>query len=288
MKEKTCKTVRFYYGIAMAVMTVVVGALFIWQVLDIYLTGTSPNYTGEQIFSRKIVSDHLATIAPAFWLWIAMIIAGFVLWEIFPVNPKRAAYRDNVYALNRLKRKLPDRVNETFSNSVGYIKREELIILTLKLCCAALYIAGAIYCIVYLANPAHFPKTDVTGEMLNMAKHVMPCALIALALSCGVVAYENHSAKKQLAEVKKMVAARKNDLGGTGVNTKSDNKIINFFYKIKARVGAITSDKRFVLGVRIAIGCLGLAFIIAGAVNGSVHSVLVKAINICTECIGLG
>ena len=39
---------------------------------------------------------------------------------------------------------------------------------------------------------------------------------------------------------------------------------------------------------RIAILCLGVLFIILGVMNGGSRDVLVKAINICTECIGLG
>ena len=33
MKVKTCKTVRLVSGVLLSAMTVIVGALFIWQVL---------------------------------------------------------------------------------------------------------------------------------------------------------------------------------------------------------------------------------------------------------------
>ena len=39
---------------------------------------------------------------------------------------------------------------------------------------------------------------------------------------------------------------------------------------------------------RICLLVLGVAFIIWGILNGGMHDVFVKAINICTECIGLG
>lgn len=43
------------------------------------------------------------------------------------------------------------------------------------------------------------------------------------------------------------------------------------------------------LGIaRITVLCLGVLFIILGVMNGGARDVLVKAINICTECIGLG
>lgn len=39
---------------------------------------------------------------------------------------------------------------------------------------------------------------------------------------------------------------------------------------------------------RLTILSIGILFIILGVVNGGSRDVLVKAINICTECIGLG
>lgn len=49
-----------------------------------------------------------------------------------------------------------------------------------------------------------------------------------------------------------------------------------------------SADKIILLCTRIAVGGLAIAFIIAGALNGGASDVLTKAINICTECIGLG
>ena len=48
-----------------------------------------------------------------------------------------------------------------------------------------------------------------------------------------------------------------------------------------------TDEKKTAIA-RIAIICLGVLFIILGSMNGGARDVLVKAINICTECIGLG
>ncbi len=48
------------------------------------------------------------------------------------------------------------------------------------------------------------------------------------------------------------------------------------------------TDSRAVLAARIALLAAGILFIGLGAANGGLWDVLVKAINICTECIGLG
>lgn len=40
--------------------------------------------------------------------------------------------------------------------------------------------------------------------------------------------------------------------------------------------------------LRLALLVLALTLIVLGVLNGGLHSVLIKAVNICTECIGLG
>lgn len=53
MKEKTCKSVRLSYGIIFGAFTLVVGALFIWQVLDVYITGTAEGFQGAHPFEGE-------------------------------------------------------------------------------------------------------------------------------------------------------------------------------------------------------------------------------------------
>lgn len=48
------------------------------------------------------------------------------------------------------------------------------------------------------------------------------------------------------------------------------------------------SGKIMRLCARVAVGVVAVAFIIAGILNSGAGAVLTKAINICTECIGLG
>ncbi|MFR8332857.1 MAG: CD1871A family CXXC motif-containing protein [Oscillospiraceae bacterium] len=62
---------------------------------------------------------------------------------------------------------------------------------------------------------------------------------------------------------------------------------------LKGHVGRETSEqptpRRLPVGL-LRAGLYGVAilFIVLGVMNGGLRDVLVKAINICTECIGLG
>lgn len=269
MKEKTCKTVRLVSGVLLSAMTVILGALFIWQILYIYLTGTAADYEGTYAFTSARVGAGLMKILPAIVIWIVMIIAAFVLWEVFPVKQARAK-QDARYTLYRLKKRMPAAVGEELKTSFNYVKGEEENLKILWLLCAVVGVAGAIYSIIYLANPQHFPKADVTAEMLKMVKNIIPWVIVTFALACGICVYEGVSAKRQLEHVKKLAA-------GGNLNEVTHGKIYKFFH-----------CKYFLLGVRIAVGCVSVAFIIAGICNGGMRDVLIKAINICTECIGLG
>ena len=51
---------------------------------------------------------------------------------------------------------------------------------------------------------------------------------------------------------------------------------------------AAYKKKRLPVKVYMLIYLLGLILIIAGVCNGGLNDVLIKAANICTECIGLG
>lgn len=280
MQEKTCKTVRLCYGIALSLMTAVTGALFIWQTLDIYLSG------GSRPFTREIVLERLNRIAPAFWIWLVMVAVGFIIWEVFAVSYKRAPLKDDCYALRRLKKRVPQKVGESGLASLTVIKRWEVISLIVKIFAAALCLAGTAYAIAYLATSANFPKTDVNGEMLNMAAHLAPCVFAALLILCGVTLYLSISAKKQLPHVKQLIASAKADEknGVEAVYVTGNTAVADLYGRWKA----LSNHKYFILGVRIAIAVFAVTFIILGIVNGNMRAILIKAINICTECIGLG
>lgn len=47
-------------------------------------------------------------------------------------------------------------------------------------------------------------------------------------------------------------------------------------------------QERHILLIRAMLYVLAVVFIVLGVMNGGLRDVLVKAINICTECIGLG
>ncbi len=269
MNEKTNKTVRLYYGIALGVMTAIVGALFIWQVLDNYFTG--PVGDNKFTFTQEGLSERFFHISPAFWIWAVMIVGGFIVWEVFPVKPKKSPYKDPRYSLMRLKKRMPVNVGEELAESYGFIKREEKILKILWLCCSSVALAGIVYSIVYLALPSSFTVSDnATKEVLQAAKNILPWFFSVFVFASAISVYEGISAKKQIEHAKKLA---------------SGNKPVQL---VHGKIYEILNHKYFKLGIQVCVGCVAFSFIIAGACNGNVSGIFDKAVNICLECIGLG
>lgn len=270
VSTKTCKIVRLVYGWVFSAFTIVVGALFIWQVLDIYIGGKAQGLTSS--FSYELVSNRIRTVlAVPFWIWIATIIIGFVLWQLFPVPEKLSPITDARYIAYRLKKRLPAEVGEDLKSSFEYVKNQQKLIKILHWCLLGVVALYLIYVIAYVSIPSNFPNENKTHEMLNAAKWLLPFAVVVYAAGCAYVIILNNSAKKQLPHLKQLTK------GITAPQIEQHNK----FY-------TIVHHKYFILGIRIAVACIGVAFVIAGCFNGSVREVFYKAIMICTECIGLG
>ena len=296
--QKNGKYIRLTYGILLSVMTVIVGCLLIAYVWDIYVSGKAEGLE-VYLFSRSRVGERLLKILPALIIWVAMVVIGFVLWEVFP-QPVKRNKPDVRYTLYRLKKRMPANAEGDLEQSFKAVNRERLILKILWLAVAVIGAGVAIFTIVYLAIPSNFPAVEDKSEpVFDMVKCVMPAVAAAFACACGVAVYEGISAKKQLEHVRKLTAGvkpvpekkKKWVLMQEFSYKNEESKFLSFI--IKFIVIPILKFCDFViehpiLVLRIIVGCLGVAFVIAGICNGSMRDMLNKAIRICSECIGLG
>lgn len=266
MTEKTARRVRLYYGIFLGIFTVVTGILFIVQAALIYYAGNTPTYSPE------LVAEKLSQIAVPAWLWVAAVVVGVILWCVFRVPEARLTHKRTAReTLVKLCRRIPVTDGE-LSEEGNQAERAEKIRLVVCASCIFVCLVCAVVSAVYLFNRSHFPANDLNTEILAMLKTVLPCAGAGFAACIAFVVYENIAAKRELPYVKKLLATG----GARGV------------LPLEAKSCALSAPSWTLPAVRIALAVLGVTFIIIGILNGSALDVLVKAVNICTECIGLG
>lgn len=285
MDETRARKLRFWYGVALAVFTVIVGILFIFAAATIY----GGREEGVPPYSREIVGGYLKWLIYPLVLWILAIVAGYVLSVIFPFNemckPAPSAHK----SLLRLKRKIPQGGSEEFNAQYALYRKQELIKIILWSFAACFALASAVVIIVYLATPINF---DPTAEYLSavdtalrpnhiiirMVKNLLPWVAVSLVLFIGASLYEHFSAKKELGTVKQLLVL------GKGTPVRAPSSMIQ-----KSEAAAKAMDKPQVrFAIFAVLFVLAIVFIIVGALDGGVADTMAKAIALCRECVGIG
>ncbi len=290
-KDRTQK-IRSTYGLVLALLSVVVGVLFIVQTWRIYAVEGKGSYTPERI------GEMFRQIAIPVWLWIVLVVAGSVFACVYPEEKGRPkAYVDVKLALIRAKKRLPQ--GEYVSEIASVEAREEKVrawiaAVAIAVCAVLLFVVVAVLLdIFYLPwiSRAFFVKDGGLADRLFQSAIF---SLFALAVaSVGLIFIERSRKKEQKAYLDILVKAKK---GEPPVEVEAPVKKcvckekwtafvakINFWEKLSPAV-----KKKVVFGLRVGLGVVGLAFVVWGIANGGMKDVLSKAINICTQCIGLG
>ena len=122
--------------------------------------------------------------------------------------------------------------------------------------------------LIYCADRAHFPDNDLEGMIASLALHTFPWAAAGLLCLLTGTLLEEKSMHRETDAARVQLKAEK---GGRREPAAAGGP-----------AGRGTAAARILL--LLAAGVL----IVLGVLNGSLNDVLMKAINICTECIGLG
>ncbi|MCD7729152.1 MAG: hypothetical protein LUI60_04485 [Clostridia bacterium] len=269
MAEKTGRIIRLIYNIIFSLLTIFVAALFIYEVCDIYFG------SGGGTFTRAVVGEHLSEIAIPVWVWIAMVLIGLVLWEVFPPKGKKKYGQDVRYSLYRLKKKMPVKAEGDLLEDAAAVAKYERFIKIVWCVAAVGCLVFAAVGLAYMLDFSHFRGDNVTQDVKTAIIRICPFVVCSFALCIGAVIYQGWGAKKELPHVKKLVALGK----------KQESKGIRKLYY--TAVAAVQSDT-YIWMARTVLFIAGVLLVMLGIMNDGAGDVLLKAVNICTECIGLG
>lgn len=256
-KESQVRLLRIY-SILLSLSIVAAGICLIGGCLSIYNSGDSP-------YSREAVALVFSKIAVPIYLCLCLTIIGFVLDFFFPMECKKASGpKDLPFLLKRLhSTKNTSNENSALMMQIAVLQRgrkTQTIIRTIVLIVASLLFLG------YALNMEHYHASDINGSMIKAMFALIPC-LIAAFLSTLYTAIHNEKSMQSELELLKQLP---NAASSVEVSDET----------------ADDSNKTPVL--RLVILVLGIGLVVYGAYSGGIADVLAKAINICTECIGLG
>ena len=252
MKNK--KLLDKIFLIIVSILTLIMGVVFIVQVLRIY-------YGNDKTFTREICGEFLLQMLPIIIIWIISIIGSFVYFNI-KTNPKKEfAKLTNAYKLKNLEEICPY-VEEEYE-LVNKEKKNRKIVMIINIVVVSIC---SIMSLGYLLNVKHFDSSgDLMAQAVKMGIHLLPWVIIAFGSMIIATIYEEISSKKSIEYLKNII---KNNGKKEAVKQIENKKVINI-------------ARGIILGVSIIL-------IVVGIIDGGVEDVLQKAINICTECIGLG
>lgn len=260
--------VRRIYAIVLSVLIVATSIALICVAADIYYSGKGT----DLIYSPVIVADRLKKLAIPLLIVIAAIIAG-ALFPLYEVKAKRSSEE----TLRKLQRRMPkEGEGEEFASAQQAYRKMKITKIAVWCSGIAVALAGSITVLVYLCIAEHFAGNDFTAHILNLVKVAIPCTVVALGVFIAASYVNGYCSKKQVEAIKTMIR-----FGSKEVELPIELKALD-------KVNKVASHDITLWVVRGVVFALAVVFIILGILNGGARDVLVKAINICTECIGIG
>ena len=257
MTEKQKQILRWSYNALITAALLAAGVCLMVACVGIYRI----NPDGHP-FTRDVVAQHFAPIALPVYLCVALAVLGFFLR---PLLPQTSAPKADI-TLPTLKR-LTARTDLALCPvelRIAIEKERRGRRLRCGIALAVLAVGAAIF-LVYALNIHHFHISAITPSIKTAMGWLLPCMGVPFACSVAVAYLSRASVRREIALLK-----------------NAPTEAVS-----PAAVAPIDSE-RWVTVLRCALAALALFGIAAGAADGGWLDVLTKAINICTECIGLG
>jgi hypothetical protein len=236
----------------------VAGVCLICGCLSIY-------YSGDKPYSREAVAETFKHIAIPVFVAIFFTVCSIILEFFIPQKQNRHLPKKDYKSIITLvsAKKDLDNCDESLICNIGKerkCRQKRGMIRALIVC------LSSIVFLTYALNTNNFHQSEINESMIKAMLVLSPCLAISFAYSVYTAFSNEKSFQRELDLIKKAPAS--ND---PAINELPANK----------------SDKVETI-VKVVILLASIAVIVYGLLTGGTADVLTKAINICTECIGLG
>lgn len=299
------------YLLIQTILCILLCILLSIAVIRIYREGVQVQKAGDYlawIYTREKAAERFAPISPLFFGAIGFMIAGLVLGlkddRLDQPVPDAEVMRD-LYSRN-----VTDPTPQMTAERAKQKKLRSIGIAAAAVC--------AVPVIIYMVNPAHYDGSSPAAldtAFLQMLVHIVPWIAIGFGFLCVTETLREKSMDREVKMAKDVIKSQRDAAKGGSekaadsnaedakaanvktahgktayVKTSGSEEISDDTFTAGGQTaGAAPAEKHTMLNVvRAAVLVAAVILIIHGVSNGSMNDVLVKATNICTECIGLG
>lgn len=262
MTPEKNKLIHRIYSIVLSIVTVLTGLGFIVNCWDIYCTGVRED--AAQIFTREKIAAHFAPMSPLVYACLILVIGGMILNLALPREKKKLAPEKNLpMLLRRLQRKTDlNACEDSLRKDILQQRAQRKAVVLMS---TVLFGIGCVFFLVYACNSQNW-GSDSTVSMIP-AMYMM---LASLTVPFLFTVYATFFCRKSLAvEIELMRKASKQAPAAEANMPEKGGK------------------SRLAM-VQMVVFAIGLVLVIVGACNEGTKDILTKAVNICTECVGLG
>lgn len=255
MSEKNVRLLRTVYGSVLTFLLILTGLCLILSALSIYHTG------GEKPYTPEAISAHFGAIAIPVWVTLGAILAGIVLSLVLPKAAERPrAWQDRRAILLRTAK----RRNALDGAYLTVARAESLRRRILRVGTGVLVLLLAIPAILHLSSPESFRYPEYNESVIA----AMPTLLLFSLGACVLLTVSSLLCDRSYA--------------------RQTEALLRTERTAPAASETPTASGRVTLTVRLVLLAAALLLLTVGILGGGMADVLSKAINICTECIGLG
>ena len=254
-KDKTMLFLRIY-KILLSVSIVLAGICLIAGCLSIYYAGNG--------YSREIVNEMFSKICVPVYICLALVIGSFIVNAVIPQQIKTKPSKDyrqilkNMYAKKDLQA-----ADDAILKQINKEHKKRNIY---RIVLVSIAVAAAFVFLSFALNSNNFHQTEITDSMIKAMCVLLPCAAVVFGFAVFTFYANSKSMKNEFELVKQLPNAE----------------------TAKECEAAIDTNEKKIKILKWCLLSVGIAVLVFGAVMGGFADVLTKAINICTECIGLG
>lgn len=254
MTKETIRRVRLAGRAVLSASLVISGVCLMVQCVSIYRSGDHP-------FSREVVAAHFSPIAIPISITLLLIAATFLLELLLPGEEKTVpAEKQYHLILKRLREKKDtSQCGEDLRSAIEAQRRRRITGHRLR---AAVCVLCAAVFLSYGMNSGNFHQTEINSSMIRAMWVLLPCLSVAFILALWTAKRDQASIRREIDLLKQAPASQ-------------------------TAPAVPDTDKKEAL-LRRAVLVIGISLLVFGFLTGGTADVLTKAVNICTECVGLG